>query len=88
MFKFHWAVTRHAGAAAENVPKIIRALIKKMGRFAKRRGPKNAGTVWSWGRPSSWFIYNPRTTAGCKFHSPTFKFEVDTDLATCVSGFC
>ena len=32
-----------------------------------RRGPKNAGTVWSWGCPSSWFIYDPRTTLGANF---------------------
>ena len=55
------------GSSGRKRPKNYTSINKKMGRFAKRRGPKNAGTVWSWGRPSSWFIYNPRTTLGANF---------------------
>ena len=41
--------------------------LTKTGTFLTRQGPKNTGTVWSWGRPSSWFIYDPRTTLGANF---------------------
>ena len=42
------------GSIGEKIKFIDSRVNKKKRKFAKRRGPKNAGTVWSWGRPSSW----------------------------------
>ena len=32
--------------------------LPKMQNFEKRRKAKNAGSMWTWGCPLSWFIYD------------------------------
>ena len=84
MFKFHLAVTRHAGAAAENVPKIIRALIKNGYIFDTPRAKKRRDRV-ELGSPFVVVHIRPYDYAGCEFCCPAVGSLVDTVLATCVA---
>ena len=49
-FSTPWTV----GGEGEKIKFIDSRVNKKKRKIAKRRGQKNAGTVWSWGSPSSW----------------------------------